>query len=170
MKDWTKHEEAKRLRDSGMKLSDIGAKLGVCKTTVSCLLKNLERKNLERRNLYLSIRVTEYNELHWWDGLEYSTRDVLIKTGFNSREDCMFFASDKLTMWRGSIVLPGWEEDKSDWRWSKKKLPLAIVNEVRAWLGVDPYVPVPRVASNAELDRARRLLERHGWRVEPPIN
>lgn len=92
----------------------------------------------------------------------------LERKGFKCRDACMALAADELTIWHRNVALPGWEEDKDAWRWSQKKLTLAVVNEVRAWLGVAPYVPKQRAASAAELDRARRLLERNGWRVEPP--
>ena len=164
MKDWTKHEEAKRLRDSGMTFKAIGAEIGVNYRHVGSMLKRLAI-----RNEYIAEGL-EYPESKptWWDGLDSRIAYELQDRGFYSREACMFFAGDEFTLYRGSVVLPGWDQEKNSFGYSDKKITLSKVNKVRAWLGVNPYVPGPRLASDAELDRARRLLERHGWRVEPP--
>ena len=163
MRDWKRYEEAKRLRDTGLTLKATGAALGISAARVRDMLAALERR--ERQ---LAREAENPSLVPWWRGLKYGTLYELQTRGFDSRDACMALVTDKLTIWRGAVALPGWEEDKDSWRWSKKKLTLAIVNEVRAWLGVAPYVRGPRVASAAELGRARRLLERHGWRMEPP--
>jgi hypothetical protein len=163
MRDWKRYEEAKRLRDTGLTLKETGAALGVCGDTVRNMLAKL--KSREK----VSVWAAENPSLVPWSwGLKDGTRWELEQRGFDSRDACMALAADELTIWRGYVALPGWEEDKVDWRRSKRKLGLSMVNEVRARLGVAPYVPVQRVENTADLERARRLLERHGWRVEPP--
>jgi len=165
MRDWKRYEEAKRLRDTGLTLKATGALLGVSGNRVRDMLGTLERRDRQ-----IAREAEDPSLVPWWRGLQLRTHYELKQRGFDSREACMALAADELTIWRGAVALPGWEEDKEAWRWkwSKRKLKLAMVNEVRAWLGVAPYVLGQRVASAAELDRARRLLERNGWRVEPP--
>jgi hypothetical protein len=163
MRDWKRYEEAKRLRDTGLTLKATGAAPGVCGDTVRYMLASLERREKSR------VWATENPSLvPWWWGLKHGTRWELEQRGIDSRDAYMALAADELSIWRGAVALPGWEEDKDAWRRSKRKIELSMVNEVRAWLGVAPYVPVQRVANTADLERARRLLERHGWRVEPP--
>lgn len=47
-------------------------------------------------------------------------------------------------------------------------LRVAVVNEVREWLGAAPMQAKPKHASSAELRRAKELLERHGYTVIDP--
>ena len=159
MKNWKRHEEARRLRDSGMTLKAVGEEIGLSDSRVWTMLVQLEIRD----------RLGEPPP-KWHEGLKQRTINHLERAGINSREDCLPLTSENLTVWRKSIALHGWEEDRLDWRWSRKKLPLDVVNDVRAWLGFPPYIPKPRIASQIEINHARRLLERHGWRVERPNN
>ena len=163
MRNWKKYEEAKNLRDTGLTLKAIGAVLGVSGARVGEMLSTLKR-----REDHASWEAEDKSRIPWHRGLKINTYWILNSRGFDSRESCVALAADDLTMWRGSVALPGWEADKDSWAYSKRKLKLKIVNEVRAWLGVKPYVPGRRVASDKELERARMLLERHGWSVYPP--
>lgn len=164
MRDWTRYEEAKRLRDSGMTFKAVGEALGVSAARARDLVRGQEN-----RAAYLAYREANPKAPDWFAGLSANTARRLKECGFNSREDCHFLAADDLQMWRGSVVLPGWEEDRSVlWKWSDRKLSIAVVNEVRAWLGAEPFVPQQRKVTEAELQRAKRMLERHGYKVEPP--
>lgn len=165
MRNWQRYEEAKRLRDTGLTLKATGALLGVSGPRVRDMLATLERRERGR-----AFEAENPRTPPWHEGLKHRTVYELERAGFDSRDACMTLAAKELTMWRGAVALPGWEEYKQSWRWKwcEKRLTLAMVNEVRTWLGAAPYVPVARVASAAELERARRLLERNGWRVEPP--
>lgn len=164
MRDWKRYEEAKRLRDSGLTFKAVGEALGVGADRARDLVKAQER-----REAYLAYRAEHPRKPEWFDGLTAKTAERLKRCDLNSREDCMALASDDLQMWSGSVALPGWEEDRGVlWKWSDKKLSIAVVNEVRAWLGVSPFVPRQREATAAELERAKRLLEHHGYKVESP--
>jgi len=109
-------------------------------------------------------------ESAWYRGLQPSTYRELIEKGFNSRADCTALAADELKTYKRAIALPGWEKTKRCWSYSEKRLSLRLVNEVRVWLGVAPYAIPSRIPNNAEIQRARRLLEQHGWQVIPPKN
>jgi hypothetical protein len=146
MRDWKRYDEAKSLRDAGLTLKEVGAALGVSGSRAREMLETVARR--ERQ---LAEEAEDPSLVPWWRGLKNHTVGQLELRGFDSRDACMALAADDLTTYL-----------------REKRLSLAIVNEVRGWLGVAPYVPIPRVASTAELERARRLLERHGWRVEPP--
>lgn len=163
MRDWGRHEEAKRLKKTGLTLKEVGEALCVSRGRVHAMLKELE--NRDRR----IAREAEYPSLApWHRGLKYSTWSELESKGFKSREECMLLAGDLMMVRRKTVALPGWKEEMEERKWSGKTLKLSMVNEVRAWLGLEPYVPSPRIASDAELKRAQRLLEQNGWRVEPP--
>lgn len=162
MRDWSRYEEAKRLRDSGLSLDAIGAELGVGASRVREMLKFLARKEREE-----AWRAENPVSPRWHDGLKLSIRLELERKGFNSREACVVFAADELKTWHGVVVFQ--DCDYEDWwRYSDKRFPIAVVNEIRAWLGVPPYVKPPKVTTAAEIERARKLLEENGWRVEPP--
>lgn len=164
MRDWTRHEKAKKLRDSGMTFKAVGEALGVGAARASDMVRMQER-----REAYQAYRAEHPEPTKWFDGLTTGTAYRLEQCGFHSRDDCLSLARGNLEMWRGSVVLDGWKEDRGVlWKWSKKKLSLAIVNEVRAWLGVKPFAPPQPEATAAELERAKRLLERHGYKVESP--
>lgn len=163
MRNWGKYEEAKRLRDTGLTIKAIGAVLGVSGGRVGEMLSTLKRR--EDRALW---EEEDKSRIPWHRGLKINTYWTLKSRGIDSRESCAALAADYLTMWRGSVALPGWENDKDSWAYSKHKLKLKIVNEVRAWLGVKPYIPGQRTASAKELERARMLLERNGWSIYPP--
>lgn len=162
MKNWSRREEAKRLRDTGMTYKEVGAAMGVSASYARVLVEQKRRREVVDQ-------IRKRNGPPWYEGLDSKTVWELKRRGFESKQDCMIFLADDLPMHRGSVALPGWEEDRSNWRFSEKKLPLGIVNEIRVWLGGSPFVPKPRIATRSELDRARRLLERHGWAVTPPV-
>jgi hypothetical protein len=149
-KDWKRHEEAKRLRDSGMTLKAVGAVLGVGAERVRNMLGDIERRD----------RVLATNP--WWAGLEPRTVNALLSRGIDSCEACAPLAANDLKFDLGSVwfKLP-------DGR--REYLSLLQINAVRAWLGVAPYVPPDRsIGLKERMERARRLLERNGYRVAPP--
>jgi hypothetical protein len=159
-------EEALILRNSGLTFKAIGEKFGVSKSRVAQMLWQLD--NIKRREKIDAEIKADPNSGPWWYGLDRSTIHELIRSGKNSREDCIQFTSDNLVMWRGSVALPGWEEDRDVWSTSNKKFKLKTVNKIRQWLGYDDFYPVKRITSEAELNRARRLLETHGYKIEQP--
>jgi hypothetical protein len=170
-KDWKRHEEAKRLRSNGMTLKAVGETLGVSVGRVRHMLSELDRKN--KMDAYAIEKAKSDAELasrSWWGGLSSRTSWYLERVGIKSRDDCIAFAGDDLILYRGTVVLPALKEDRRDWSMRDSRLSLEMVNEIRAWLGVHPYVPPDRVASAAEINRAKRLLEQHGWRVDPPAS
>jgi hypothetical protein len=162
MRDWKRYEEAKRLRDTGLTLKATGAALGVSGARVRDMLATLERR--ERRRAW---EAENPRPKPWWQGLAHRTKYELERAGFDSRESCSEFAADELTIWRGAAVFKD-SDDADWWRWTQKRFPLSMVNEIRAWLGCQPYAKAPKATTAAELERARKLLERNGWRVEPP--
>lgn len=168
-KHWERHEDAKRLRSNGMTLKAVGETLGVSVERIRQMLSELDRKN--KKDAYAIKKAKSDAELasrNWWGGLSSRTSWHLERVGIKSRDDCIAFAGDDLILYRGTVVLPALKEDKKEWPMRDSRLSLEMVNEIRAWLGVQPYVPPDRVAGAAEINRAKSLLERHGWRVEPP--
>lgn len=162
MRDWKRYEEAKRLRDTGLTLKATGAALGVSVTRVSTMLAQLELRERHR-----AWKAENPRPPDWWEGLKSGTQCTLEFYGFDSRESCEAFAANDLTVWRGAIVFKD-SDDADWWRWTNKRFPLSMVNEIRAWLGHPPYAKTLKATTAAELERARKLLERNGWRVEPP--
>ena len=163
MRDLKRYEEAKRLRDTGLTLKATGVAMGVSAARVGDMLSFLRR--IERRAAQLAENPIAPP---WWEGLKPRTKYELERYGFNSRDACLAFASDDLTIWRGAVVFPDCDEHDW-WRWSCKRFPLSTANEIRAWLGVKPIAkPAAKPATAAEIERARRLLALHGWRLEPP--
>ena len=160
MKDWSRYEEAKRLRDSGMTYKDVGERMGVSSTRAREMVISMERKLR-----WIRFRAENPKPKKWYEGLSFATSNRLHECGFSSREDCLILAKDDLQMFNRCVVLPWWETDRGMWRFSNKKLSLKVVNEVRLWLGVKEFVPKARVASHSEIERARRLLESHGYKV-----
>jgi hypothetical protein len=164
MPDQNRYEEARRLRNTGLTLKAVGAALGVSGERVRSMLNSLERE--ERRS---AKEAADPSLIPWNRGLEHATYLKLYRARFESREECMALASNDLTpSWRGYVRIPGWVKHKNYCTDGELVLPLALVNEVRAWLGAVPLIPTTRIASAKELERARRLLERHGWTVLPP--
>ena len=162
MRDWKRYEEAKRLRDTGLTFKAVGAALGVSAERAR------EMVALQvRRERQLAWAAENPRTPPWWEGLKHRTKYELERAGFESRESCAAFAADELTIWRGAAVFKD-NDDVNWWRWTHKRFPLAMVNEIRAWLGCAPYAKASKAATPAELERARKLLERNGWRVEPP--
>lgn len=134
MRTWERREEARRLRSEGKTWKAVGAAIGVTDSRAAAMVGELER----REKLYGP------PEAPWWIGLRPRTANALMACGIYSRDDCMCLAGDLIMYW-GSVVLPGWEKDRGrDWRHSTKKIKLAVVNDVRAWLGVAPFVPPSR--------------------------
>lgn len=162
MRDWKRYEEAKRLRDTGLTLKATGAVLGVSGGRVREMLTALERRERSR-----AWEADNPRPKPWWHGLAHRTKYELERAGFDSRESCEVFAADDLTMWRGAVVFKD-SDDADWWRWTHKRFKLSMANEIRAWLGCQPFAKAPKATSAAELERARKLLERNGWRVEPP--
>lgn len=153
-----RYEEAKRLRDSGMTYKAVGLSLGVCATRAYRIIKDgdLRIETEKRRQAYRP----------WHDGLRGYVAMELDRVGIKSREDCMRLASNDLPVRGGSVTMPGWK--LRGWPEDTLKLKIAVLNEVRSWLGVPAFVPKPRTASAKELERAIRLLERHGFSVIKP--
>jgi len=165
-RDWVRYERAKQLRDTGMTFKAVGSELGVCAARAREMVKTLEwhkqREEYEKANP---------SSVPWHRGLKWGTRRELERRGFGSKEDCQRLCRDDLEWYRRAVALPGWQPCDSLWRWKRSdyRLDLSLVNEVRAWLGVEPFVPPKppqRVATASELNRAKPLLERHGYRVE----
>ena len=169
--DWERHEDAKRLRSNGMTLKAVGETLGVSVGRVRQMLFDLDRKNQKDAYAIEQAKIdAELASRSWWCGLSSKTTWYLERVGIKSRDDCIAFAGNDLILYRGTVVLPALKEYKEYWSMRESRLSLEMVNEIRAWLGVHPYVPPDRVASAAEINRAKRLLEQHGWRVEPPAS
>lgn len=164
MRDWTRYEKAKQLRDAGMTFKAVGAELGVgaqrAREMVFAQERRARRLEAEKENPSI---------IPWHRGLKYGTRYELERRGFTSKEDCKSLCGDDLEVYRRAVALPGWQPcEKWQWENSDKRLSFALVNEVRAWLGVEPFVPPQRESTAAEIERARRLLERNGYKVESP--
>ena len=155
--DRKRYEEAKRLRESGLTFKAIGISLGVSGSRARQMYKS--QLTYEHR---CAMEAENPRPKAWHHGLSYSTVDELKRIGVNSKEECMILAADNLTILHRRVVLQNLRGDSSE------ELLLSTVNEVRIWLGISKYVPPTRVASPAQLERAKRLLERHGWRVVPP--
>lgn len=166
--DWKRYEKAKQLRDSGATYRAIGAELGVGPARAKQLVDGQERK-LKR----LAAEAADPSLISWHRGLKNNTAWRLEQGGINSREACQILCRDDLVVYKGIVRLPGWTEpphprDPKPWSCYYKELSIKMVNEVREWLGVKPFTPPPKQATSADLDRALRLLERHGYKVEPP--
>lgn len=158
MRNWARYEEAKRLRDTGMTLMEVGASMGISATRVRDMLASLQRKKE-------SDAAMADKSPKWWDGLDYQTTRRLNESGMHCRDDCKVLLSDDLKMWRGMVLVPGLEEDEIR-KWAgTNRLSLKVVNKVRLWLGGVEFTPSPRVATDAEISAAKRLLERNGWTV-----
>ena len=159
MRDWKRYEEAKRLRDTGLTFKAVGAALGVGVERARQMVASYARREEQ---------LARWKENPpWWEGLTGQTGRKLEWAGFDSRESCAAFAADELQMWRGAVVFKD-RDEANWWRWTRKRFTLAMTNEIRAWLGVKPYAKPQKATSAQELERARKLLERNGWRVEPP--
>lgn len=162
-RDWKLHEEARRLRASGMTLKSAGAAIGVSGTRVSTMLREIEHRDwrLSHPDMYPA---------PWYEGLGANGAELfeLREAGIDSREACMQLVGNDLKISRRRVVLQGYEQDMKLIGWSGKSLRLSLVNKVRAWINAPPIVPAPRSASAVEIERAKRLLERHGWRVTAP--
>lgn len=156
-----RYEKAKRLRDTGLTLKAIGAELGVSSTRVRQMLEELERRAWRAEHPQPEPDPPLPDP--WWHGLSARTLNELQCASFDSRESCAVFASDNLTVSHGVVVF---RDTLSGDLW---RVPLSVVNEVRAWLGCQPLTKTRKVTSAAALDRARKLLERNGWKVEPPV-
>jgi transcriptional regulator with XRE-family HTH domain len=165
MRDWERYEEAKRLRDSGLTLKEVGARLGLSGSRIRQMLQTLERR--ERQ---IAREKEDPSLVPWWRGLKVDTAMILQGIGFYSRDDCMELAADELTILNGYVELLGWDQETYSLGYIKTNITIKRLNEVRAWLGVAPYTYTIEqcVASAASLDRARQLLERHGYHVDPP--
>ena len=164
MRDWGRYDKAKSLKDTGLTTKSIAAEMGVSVTRVRHMLALVSR-----RDEIAAIHAEHPSPPKWWEGLDVRTANLLVKNGFDNRSACMVFASDNLTIWRGSAVFQCGDDSEDWWRWSHKRFPLSKVNEIRVWLGVGQVgKPKAKPASAAELERARRLLERHGWHVSQP--
>jgi hypothetical protein len=163
-KDWTRYEEAKRLRDSGMTFKAIGISLGVGMQRAREIVEKQER-----RERALAAERDNPSPIPWHRGLAYGMKYKLEIRGFRSKEDCEILCSDDLVVYRRSVALPGWEPCEGwEWKCSEKRLSFAEVNEVRAWLGASPFVPPQRIVSEAAIERAKKLLERNGYKIEFP--
>ena len=146
MRDWTRYEEAKRLRDSGLTLNEAGEALGVSRSRVYEMLGMLKRRDIHRA-WALDNKIAP----PWWEGLGNKTRFALERAGFESREACVAFCADELTIWNRAVVFR--DSDHAEWwRWTNRRLPLGAVNEVRAWLGCQPYA---EATTAAELGRPK---------------
>lgn len=164
MRDWTRYEKAKQLRDAGMTLKSVGAELGVSAGRAGQMVAEQEH-----RERMIAVEAENPSLVPWHRGLKDRTRYELERRGFTSKEDCRLLCGDEIEAYRRTVALPGWPPcEKWELGHSDKLLSLAMVNEVRAWLGAEPYVPPQRKATAAGLDRAKRLLERHGYKVESP--
>lgn len=164
MRDWTRYENAKKLRDAGMTFKAVGVELCVSVERARQMVAAQERR--ERR---IAVEAENPSLVPWHRGLKYGTRYELERRGFTSKEDCGILCGDDLEVYRRSVALPGWQPcEKWEWERNDKRLSFALVNEVRAWLGAELFVPPQRKATDAELERAKRLLERHGYKVESP--
>lgn len=159
MRDWTKAEEAKRLRERGLTFRAVGEVLGCSANHARQLVLKIERRDRE-----LAIGRPNYlARPPWWSGLSTRTVWELENAGFFSREDCMILAEDEMTSYSGWMNPPGWKNSP----WQRRMLSLKCVIEVRKWLGVSPH-PLEEIILRRQLKAARKLLEKHGWRVEPP--
>ncbi|CAB4159773.1 hypothetical protein UFOVP726_9 [uncultured Caudovirales phage] len=149
-RDWSRYEEAKRLRDSGLTLKQTGEAIGVSGNRVRQMLKALER-----REEYDAHRAAE-----WWLGMDRNrVAWPLEQAGFASRDDCLTLAANDLELRGGYVYLPGWEKNQA------RVISLAVVNHARAWLGAPPF---SKPAAPRNIKAAISLLERHGYKVTPP--
>lgn len=162
---WVLHYEAKRLFDSEMCHLSIGQQLGVSVTTVREWVKaaNLRDQILAQDAAFPDdidlIRVVE-SKMFW----------ELEKIGMHYRRDVKILCVDNLIMHKRMVIVPGHEVENP--KITKFKLPLSTVNVLRAWLGVSPLVPTPRlskVVSERQINRAKQLLEAVGYQVVPVV-
>lgn len=135
MHDYTRHEQAKKLRGEGLTFKAIGEQFGVTPERARQLIVRLERKELKER------RAEEMSKAPkpWWNGLKKQTAKNLIQSRFNTRESCLVFAANDLTVYRGSVELEIYSESNGQKFYAgSRRFPLSQVNEVRSWLGHDP--------------------------------
>lgn len=167
MKDWSRYEEARALRDSGLSLKAVGQRLGISGSRVASMLRQLARKQAQDAR-----EAADPSLVPWDRGLSGRARFALMRAGIESPEACAWLAADLLQVHKGAVMMPGWKEVKDDARLlDRKRLTMGVVNEVRAFLGVAPYVHVhtqeSKAATDKQIQRAKLLLERNGWRVLP---
>lgn len=169
-----RHKEAKRLRDSGLKYKEIGKSLNVSITRARQLVKIWELKERiaaeERENPSL---------IPWHRGLNFRTIRELTRAGIHDKETCQLLCGNDLVVRRGKVQVPlklKWEEwvmkgDRSVHSSGERieassPILLKYVNEVRVFFGVEPLAAQERPVTAVMLERAKRLLEKHGYLVE----
>ena len=165
MKNIEKYKEAKRLLDSGLTHKQIADIMGTSVGWVPNALKRLKRFD-EGSHLYTAYQA-EKDRIEWMKGLSAEAIKWIDRAKLRSKEELKELKSETLTVRYGYVALAGWELE-GGWSWTPKKIPLRVVNEIRAWLGVPSYVVGSPPASKAEIARSRRLLEENGWQVVPP--
>lgn len=136
MHDYTRHEQAKKLRGKGLTFKEIGEQFGVSPERIRQLIVKLDQKERKDRQA----KEISNAPKPWWHGLKKETAKSLIWHGFTSRDSCLVFAADNLIIYRGSVDF-GEDFESGGQKFTTKgikKFPLSQVNEVRLWLGHDP--------------------------------
>jgi hypothetical protein len=136
MHDYTRHEQARKLRAEGLSFKEIGEKFGVSAGRARQLIAKLDQKELRAQ------RIEEANEKPkpWWHGLKKQTVANLEHCGFKSRESCSVFSANDLVIYRRTVDF-GEDFEVMGRRFTTKgtkTFPLSQVNEVRGWLGFPP--------------------------------
>lgn len=171
----------KRLRDAGRAWKECGAAVGVSVDRARQMYDKLERH--ERRAEY---ERNNPQPAPWYDGLSNRARKCIDRLGFSlfrvvwdsglpkkigSRDDlAALITNDEPVFFRGKVATEAWKEAKREGYplIGDLLLNLDVANEILRWLGKGEIAAPARVVKQAELDRARALLERHGYTVKAP--
>lgn len=152
-RDQARYDKVMALRNEGRTFREIGEALGV--TANRARQMHESQKHRTRMAIY---RAENPTPPEWFEGLSRTTVWELHRFGFSSRQDCMILTAENLEFYYSTVVIPGRDRDRGG-PYYDDRLPIKVVNEVRVWLG---FKPIERPGPN--LDRARKLLEKHGWR------
>lgn len=163
--DEARVRSAMAMRAAGATYVSIGDSLGVTAERARQIC--LEHEVRKRRRA----RGIGPKKPEWHAGLSLESVRELRRAGLLCREACLQLLQDDLSIYRGKrIVVPSHRRDATAQIFKEDTVSLRALNEVRVWLGGEPFLLPRRVVTRAELARAVKLLQENGYIVLPTIH